>query len=266
MLDSRIMKAVATLCVGLTAGTAVGGGVDAAVADVEVVAANPQPTSSSPIVVLSFPGMFGVPSAVAPVGGTGFVGATYVNPRGGIEGNDGDGSVSAGYTLGNPVDAVSVTLGVSITGTDPFGDAGSFSVNGSRMLRASDSSVTFLGASASNLGNWGAGSDDEEYSIYGSHLFGFQTGGVEIPLQLVAGYGSNNTRTSVGGLDDGAFAGVGIGLTQKISGSVSFTETQVNTGLTVAVPGTNVGATVGVYDVSNNNDRRQFSLTVGFGF
>jgi hypothetical protein len=221
---------------------------------------------SSPVASLSFPGVFGVPSAVAPKGGSGFAGLTYVNPRGGIAGSGGDASLSAGYTVGNPVENLSVTFGVSITGIDPFGDAGSFSVSASRLLRAGGSSATFVGASASNLANWGAGSDEPEYSAYVSHLAGVQAGGVEIPLQIVLGYGTNNTRNSAGGLDDGAFAGFGVGIAKNLSASVSFTRTQLNAGLTATIPDTSVSASLGVLDATDRNDRQQVSLSVGFGF
>lgn len=227
---------------------------------------NPVAVASGSDVSLAFPGTFGIASAVAPVSGSGFVGANYVNLRDGVKGAEGDGSVSAGYSLGNPISGVSVTLSASVTGTDPFGDAGSFSLSASRLLRAGGSSATFVGASSSNLAAWGAGSSEEQFSVYTSHLVGFQAGGVEVPLQLVVGYGTSNTRNAADVLEDGAFAGVGIGMTQNISGSISFTETQVNTGFNVSIPNTSASVTVGVYDVTDNTDRQQFSLSVGYGF
>jgi hypothetical protein len=231
----------------------------------EVVQA-PDSLRSSPTAQLAFPGAFGVPSAVAPVSGSGFVGANYVSPRGGVKGADDDGSVSAGYSFGNPISGVSVTLAASVTGIDPFGDAGSFSLSASRLLRAGGSSATFIGASSSNLASWGGGSDEVQYSIYSSHLVGLQARGVEVPLQLVVGYGTKNTRNAAGVLEDGMFAGIGIGLTQNISGSMSFTETQVNTGFNVSIPNTSASVSFGVYDVTDNTDRQQFSLSVGYGF
>ena len=258
MINKSVGISVAALCLSAVATTASAEGASVVQAPVGVI--------SNPANSLSFPGMFGVPSAVAPKGGTGFVGAIFVTPRGGISGNDGDGSVSAGYTIGNPVDSVSVTFGLSVTGTDPFGDAGSLSVSASRLVHAGGTSATFVGGSASNLAKWGAGSDDPEFSVYVSHLAGIRTGGVEVPLQFVFGYGTNNTRKSSGDLDDGAFAGVGVGLAKNLSASISFTSTQVNAGVTATIPNTTMSATLGVLDVSDNNDRQQVSLSVGFGF
>ena len=226
----------------------------------------PSGVLSSPIKSLSFPGVFGLPSAVAPKGGTGFAGLTYVNPRGGIMDAGGDASISAGYTVGSPVENISLTFGVSVTGTLPLADAGSFSISASRLVKAGGRSATFIGASASNLANWGSGSDVPNYSVYVSHLAGFVSGNVEVPLQFVAGYGTNNTRNEAGGLDDGFFAGIGMGLTQNMSGSISFTRTQVNTGVTISIPNSSMSVSAGVLDVADNNNRRQVSVSFGFGF
>ncbi len=264
MVQKKVITTMAALAFGAAATTAT--------ADDISLVQSPAGLLSSPSTSLSFPGMFGVPTAVAAKGGTGFVGLTYVNPRGGFAGAGGDASVSAGYTIGNPVDTVSVTFGVSFTGTQPFADAGSFSVSASRLLQAGGTSATFVGASVSKLGTWGNGPiPDPNYSVYVSHLAGFQAGDVEIPVQFVVGYGSNNTQTNgnapgVGILENGAFAGVGMGLTKSLSGSVSFTRAQMNTGLTVSVPNTSMSASVGIFDVTDNTNRRQLSVSVGFGF
>lgn len=239
----------------------------------------PQAMLVSPVASLSFPGMFGAPSAVAPLAGSGFAGVTYVNPRGGVAGSGGDADVSAGYTIGNPVTNVSVTFGLAITGTQPirdFADAGSLSISASRLLQAGGTSATFVGASASNLAKWGAGKDEHNYSVYLSHLTGFKAGGVEVPLQFVVGYGNNNTRDTSSGfdgtaggidlLDNGGFAGVGVGLSRNLSGSISFNSVQTNVGFTVSVPNTNMSVTLGVLDVDDRTRRRQTVLSLGVGF
>lgn len=217
----------------------------------------------------AFPNAFGVPTAVAARSGTGFVGATLVNPRSGISGEDWDGDLVAGYSLGNPIDALSLTFGVALTGIDPLGDAGSFSLSASRLLRAGGNSATFIGGSASNLLPWGVNKDrSEAVSLYLSHLVGIKSGSGEIPVQFTVGYGSDVTRSSdgLGNLSDGAFVGIGVGLSETLSGSISATETQINLGMTYTHPGSSVSATLGVLDVGNNTDRRQLSLSIGYGF
>lgn len=223
----------------------------------------------SPSEQLSFPATFGVPSAVAPIGGTRYVGATYANPRGGEEGAGGDGDLLAGLSIGNPITGLSLTFNLAVTGIEPLGDAGSLSLSASRLLRAGDTSATFGGVSISNVAPWGPNADRSEmYSAYVSHLVSVPARKTEIPIQIVFGYGSDNTRTKVvsAALDDGFFAGVGFGLTPTMSGSVSVTETQVNLGASMSIPNTNIGVTAGVFDVTDNTDRRQVSVSIAYGF
>jgi len=229
----------------------------------------PSATLPSPSAQLAFPGTFGVPSAVAPRSGSAFVGATYATPRGGVSGAGGDGDLVAGYSIGNPLDAVSLTIGLALTGTNPLGDAGAFSLTASRLLQAGGNTATFFGVSASNLLPWGVNARrSEQYSGYVSHLVGVKAGSVEIPLQFVLGYGTDNTRDSAGAglLSDGVFAGFGIGVSENTSVSVSATRTQVNVGMSYALPRTGLSATFGVMDATDNTDRQQVSFSVGYGF
>ena len=229
----------------------------------------PQSSLVSPVASLAFPGTFGVPSAVAPRDGTGFLGATYANPRGGVSGSGGDGDLVAGYALGNPLDAISLTFGIALTGIEPLGDSGSLSITASRLLRAGGMSATFIGASVSNILAWGdSAGRSEMYSAYVSHLVGVNLGNTEVPFQLSVGYGTDNTRSSdgAGRMSDGMFAGVGFGVTENLSASVSATRTQINVGATLSIPETSFSVTAGVLDVTRNTDRRQFSLSAGYSF
>ena len=229
----------------------------------------PSSTLSSPISQLAFPGAFGVPSAVAPKSGSGFIGLTYASPRGGVAGSGGDGDLVVGYSVGNPIDAVSLTFGLAVTGLEPFGDAGSLSVSASRLLNVGDRSATFIGASVSNLAAWGPnGKRPEQYSVYVSHLIGVMAAEREIPLQLVVGYGTDNTLASngSGAVSDGLFLGAGFGLTQNLSGSVSATKTQLNAGVSYGFSGTALSGTVGVNDVTSNTNRQQVTATLAYAF
>lgn len=240
---------------------------DPAIADVLVQA--PQSTLVTPVATLAFPGTFGIPSAVAPRNGAFFVGASYASPRGGVSGAGGDGDIVTGYAIGNPLDAVSLTFGLAITGIDPLGDSGSFSLAASRLLRAGGRSATFVGLSASNLGAWGSSAlRPEMFSAYVSHLVGVDALTVEIPLLITVGVGTDNTREADGSgiVRDGAFAGIGVGLTRNLSAGISTTLTQQNVGATLTIPGTGMSATVGVLDITNNTERRQFSLSVAYSF
>lgn len=220
--------------------------------------------------VRSFPSIFGAASAIPAPGGTAFVGATYANPRGGVSGDGGDGDLLAGYTFGNPVDLVSVTAGVQITGLDPFGDSGAFSLSLARLLRAGGNSATFVGGAASNLLAWGdARAFDEQYSGYVSHAFAAPSPMGEVPLQVTLGFGTDTTldEDGSGDLEDGIFYGLGVGLTRNLSASISGTETQLNLGVGIAVPAIpGLGVSAGVFDITDNVERQQVAVTVAFSF
>jgi hypothetical protein len=218
----------------------------------------------------AFPAIFGAASAVAPAGGSGYVALTYANPRNGIAGSDGDGDLVAGYTFGNPVDAISVSVGVAITGLDPFGDSGSFSIGASRLLGSTDRSATFVGVSVLGIGSWGdAVADGESYNIYGSHLTSLPLGSADIPLQLTLGYGTRTTLSSdgLGQVEDGFFYGIGAGVTQALSISVSGTATQVNAGAVLSIPGIEgLSVSAGMFDILDNTERQQVTATVAYSF
>lgn len=258
---------LATLLGALAAGVAAS--VAAGIASAQAAIEAPPSLRASPLAQLSFPATFGVPSAVPPRSGTAFVGATLVTPRAGIKGLGSDGDVVAGYNIGNPVDAVSLTFGLALTGLDPPGDAGALSLSASRLLRVGGTSATFAGLSASNLASWGEAADRPEmYAVYVSHLVGLSTGLTELPLQISFGYGTDSIRTTDGSgrLEEGLFAGIGLGLTPVVSGSVSATATQVNLGASLSIPRTGASLSLGLLDVADTTDRRQVSLSVGLGF
>lgn len=219
----------------------------------------------------SFPGAFGVASAIPAPSGFGSVALTYADPRGGIAGAKGDGNISASYTLGNPIDFISVTGGININSlAKNFGDSGNLRLSAARMLRAGDSSATFVGASIGKLAGWGDSKNaDPTYAGYVSHLTTIGGAGNEFPVQVTAGYRTVNTlsKDGLGALTDGAFLGVAVGVTEALSVSVSGTETQVNVGATVVIPDLKgLSITAGLYDAADTVNRRQTSVTVGYSF
>lgn len=219
---------------------------------------------------LRFPSIFGVPSAVGPQGGTGFVALTLVNPRGGVSGEGADGDLSVGYTVGDAADSIGLTFGVGITSLEDFAEDGAFFLSASRQVSANANSSTFIGLQAANLLAWGdADEDDEKLSASVSHLTSISSASGSYPMQFTVGYGADNTNDDDGSgeLDDGFFVGLGMGLSENVSGSISATETQLNLGLGFSVPSVpNLGISAGVFDVSDNTDRRQFSVTAAFSF
>lgn len=228
----------------------------------------PQPSLPSPSMQLAFPTVAGAPSAVAPKSGSGFLGLTYATPRGGVSGAGGDGDLVAGYSVGSPLENLSLTFGLALTGLEPLGDAGSLSLSASRLAHVGGNSATFVGATVSNLAAWGVNADrSEQFTVYASHILAVDKGDVEIPLQFVIGYGTDNTRQSDGlTIEDGAFAGVGVGITPNMSASMSFTETQLNLGASFNIPDSTISTSLSLLDVTDNTNRQQVTLSVAYGF
>lgn len=258
------MSKRALIAITLAASCLWGGSVVAQTAG-DMVSSEPAPSSDS----RRFPSIFGAASAFPSPGGTGFVGLNYVNPRSGISGLGPDGDAVAGYTIGNPVEDISATFGLTITSLQGFGDSGSLSLSGARAVAVNDNALTFLGASASNLAAWGdAQLTPESYSAYVSHLFSLPLAASEMPVQLTAGYGNRITYDDQGlDIGEGLFIGAGFGLGENLSAGVSATETQLNAGVGFSLPEFDqVNVSMGVFDITDNVNRRQFSLGVSLGF
>ena len=227
----------------------------------------PGPTATQ----LAFPTIFGAASAVPAPAGTGFVALSYVNPRGGVSGSDGDGDLSFGYSFGNPIDAVAATVAINILGLDPFADSGNVSVGLSRLVNVGASSATFVGLGVTDLLGWGdAADEDVVYTLTASHLRGITTAaGREIPVQVSFGYGNETTLSDdgLGTVGPGVFVGVGVGVTETLAASFSATETQVNLGLALSIPNVpGLGISLGMYDVTDNTSRQQVALGASFAF
>lgn len=211
--------------------------------------------------------LYGVPSAIPAPAGSSFVALSFSNPRGGIEGQDLDSDFALGYAFGNPVTGIGFNVGLDITGLQPFGDAGSFSIQASRMVLVTDKSATFAALAYSGLGAWGEQKGSEKASGFVTNFGTFDVGQTEVPYLLSVGYGENNTFAADGSgvLEDGIFWGGGIGLNDYLSASISGTSTQVNAGLSAKIPGLdNVSLSAGYMDVGSNVDRRQLTVTIGY--
>lgn len=216
----------------------------------------------------AFPSVFGAGSAFIAPGGAAYGALTYTNPRGGVAGRGGDADVSLGFGLGSPTENIGVNVGLDITGTQPFGDAGSFSLTFARALSTTSKSATFASVGASQLGAFGTSRGSAvKYTAAVSHLTSLGSAGNEFPLMVTGGFASKNTfsRTQIGQLSDGFFVGAGLGVAPNMSVSLSATQTQLNVGTSFSIPGIDgVSVSVGVYDIANTVQRRQTALTVSY--
>lgn len=209
--------------------------------------------------------MFGVSTATVGAGGSGFISATGVTPRGGIAGNGPDYDMAVGLSFGDANETVGAQLTANITGTQPFADAGYFSLKFSRALNAGPT-PTYAAVSFSRLSPWGnigaGASNDPTTTVSVTHINSFSASGDQFPIMLTAGYGSHISNN---GADPGAFAGIGVGLTENFGVSVSANADRLNAGIGFSVPGVpGLGVTAGVYDVSNRTGRQQASVTVSY--
>jgi hypothetical protein len=216
----------------------------------------------------AFPSVFGAGSAFVAPGGAVYGALTYTNPRGGVAGAGGDADVSLGFGLGSPTENVGVNVGLDIRGSQPFGDAGAFSLTFARALSTTDKSATFVSVGASQLGAFGTSRGSAvKYNATISHLTSLGSADNEFPVMVTAGFANRNTysRTNIGTLSDGFFVGAGIGVAKNLAVSLSATQTQLNIGTSFTVPGLDgVSVSLGMYDVANTVQRRQTALTVSY--
>lgn len=232
-----------------------------------------QPEYSTAQAPKAFPSIVGIPSAFPAPQNSGFVGLTVATPRGGgprkPSRDNADGDLGVGYTIGNPIDNISATGTLVISDLEPFGKAGSFYFDFARALHVGERSLTFGGITAGNIGAWGsAKTRAETYSAYVSHLTSFQTSGGEIPVQVTVGYGDQTTFSDDGRtVGEGLFYGLGLGVTETVAVSLSGTKNQVNVGTSFGVKALpNWGASIGIFDVGQSVDRRQYAISVSRSF
>jgi len=185
--------------------------------------------SSQSITIGRFPSVFDAPSAYAGAPNAGFVGLSYVK-----KGGDANGDIAAGYTFGNAVEAVSVTGTLVVTDLDHFADSGNLNMSLSRFVATGSRSLTFVGATVNDLAGWGK-TGDASYRVYASHIFTIGDWTDEIPMQVTFGCGDTAKAVKGKASECGFFGGVGVGLTANLGVSASFTEFQVNAGVSFGI-------------------------------
>lgn len=217
--------------------------------------------SSQSITIRRFPSVYGAPSAFAGAPNAGFVGLSYVS-----KGGDANGDIAAGYTFGNAVEAVSVTGTLVISDLDDFADSGNLNMSLSRLVATGSRSLTFVGATVNDLAGWGK-TGDASYRVYASHIFTVGDLTDEFPMQVTFGYGDTAKAVKGKASEGGFFGGVGVGLTANLGVSASFTESQVNAGVSFGIPQVpGLGVSIGVSDIGENVGDRTTFLSLGYGF
>jgi hypothetical protein len=213
--------------------------------------------------------MFGAGTAFTLPQGDGFIGATIVDPRGGVQGSGSDGDLAFGAGFGNPFKSVGFEVDVNVTSLkDNFADSGSLTLKASRALFAQPNHVVFGSISAANLGAWGeAKASDESFNLTFSGITQIDGYTLIHPLMWTLGYGSDPVLITAGSsqTEEGIFAGLGLGITEYFGISLSVTENQLNSGVGFKIPGLDgVSISYGINDITDNMERKQQTLSISY--
>jgi hypothetical protein len=170
-----------------------------------------------------------------------------------------DGSLALGFGLGSAEDSVGLQVVAQITSlTDAFGDSGYLQFKLSRRLGAQP---LYLGVQADHLVAWG---DSEQVDPSGklalTYFTDVQAGGDRFPVMMTIGAGS---RVRDLGTEPGLFAGVGMGLTDRIGASVAFSGDYFDVGVGVKL-NDQLSMTASVNDVFDQRDRQRVTISVTY--
>ena len=207
----------------------------------------------------------GIPSATVAPGGLGFVSLGWTNKGrfdrfGRLE--EPSASLAAGLGFGSAVRnlGVQATAVTTALDQDPF-ESGFFDLKVSRMV-ADGSWRTFVGAGVTRLGGWGNGNllDPEGFVAVTSAGY-LSFGGDPYPVLATVGYGTA-VRDFV---EDGPYAGVGIGLTPNVGLSLAYDGDEVDLGTAFRIEGLDkVAVSASVNDLFDNDIGRRVSVSLTF--
>ncbi len=199
----------------------------------------------------------GVSHATVAPRGTGYASATLMNPRDGVPTSGWDASTSFGLGFGNAAEGIGASIQVNVTGTQPFGTDGDFSLRFSREIDAS----THIGLGINRLAGWGRNGTIEPHAeLMLTHFTSFGSGMGNMPLMITFGA---NSASQGDRIDPGVFGGVGFGLSENVGFGVSFKNGYFNAGFGVTMPG--VEGLSMTADVSNINEAKTSSRIFSFG-
>ena len=205
----------------------------------------------------------GISLATVAPGGTGFASATLMNPRGGTRGLGWDGSTSFGLGFGDAAAGVGVSAQINVTGTQPFGTDGDFSLRFSRQVGLS----TYVGLGVNRLGGWGNNARiDPNAELMVTHFTSFGSGAGFTPVMVTLGVSSVGADNQA---DPGAFGGIGFGLSENVGFGVSVKNGGLNAGFGVTVPsvkGLSLTADVSNINTVSLGSDRIFSFGVHYAF
>lgn len=202
----------------------------------------------------------GVPTAGGTASGTVFFSVSGTLTR---DGRDGvDGSLSFGTAFGDASSFLNTTISANITSANPsdFADSGSLSLKFSRNLPPGAGSV---GVTFDNLAGWGDAEDNKvKVSIAHGSTHRLRLGnGTSMPIAVSVGLASYSSY------NDGVtpFIGIGFGLSDRLSASVSHNGDYLSVGVTTRIPGIeNANFSANIVDVLDTRNERRLTLSASF--
>lgn len=208
--------------------------------------------------------LLGIPSATVAPGGSVYGGLSYATSRPG-PGDDADGSMSLGFGLGDANESIGLQVSAEIISLkDEFGDSGYFEIKASRRI-AEGRTPLYLGLGVSDLAPWGDTAENEtsfDLMLTGFHLM--QTSTDAFPVMFTVGAG---THVRDNGTEPGAYAGLGVGLSDSFAASVSWYGDYAVIGASFAPAGNrNLSLTASLVDVTDETGDQRGVFSINYVF
>ena len=217
---------------------------------------------------------FGVPSGFGPGWGDLYIsasGATAGKARDG----QADGSISAGFGLGDPVNLVGLSFTYNMGSINNFGQTGTFDLAGSRVVYADSITTVGVAAGWSAFAQYSTGNSIE--GITPSSVWGTVTSYSylqpndpvnKMPLLLSLGVGGGYYRQDPA--STGVFGGVGLQVAPQLGVGLQWSGVGLNLGLSFVpvptIPLTLIATGADLTDNSPGGTRFILSLSYGFNF
>jgi hypothetical protein len=208
----------------------------------------------------------GITSATVPPAGIGYVSISGTTRRGGV-GRNPDGSAEIGLGFGSAENGVGVQLGAVITSlTRAPGDSGYLTLKLSRRL-AAGRSLTYAALSVERLANWGDArgvNPSATASLTNFSALRLGRGGEVYPVMITIGAGTDIRARAT---RPGAFAGIGIGLSEAVAVSAAWTGETADLGVSLRPGGGNgMLLTLEANDITDRLNSRRLTLSAIWTF
>ncbi|MEO1068444.1 MAG: hypothetical protein AAFW95_04905, partial [Cyanobacteria bacterium J06638_6] len=181
-----------------------------------------------------------------------------------------DGSLSAGFGLGDSRRAVGVELGYNLLSVRQFGDNGGFDAKVHRQVYSSDETQVAAAVGLNNFASYGPQAGGSPSSLYGvvtaAHLLQPEHPVNRMPITGTLGLGGGSF--SGPGNDVGVIAGVGLQVHPQFSVNTAWSGVGVNVGASI-VPVPTLPLTLNLLygDIGNNTQAGSVAvLNVSYGF